>query len=155
MPPSSAELRRGKFNAQKKADREHCCFGADHRAYSGVLGERVGGGRLVGVSALAEPRSSLHEGRELRLSLSLPHSTRYGVGAIFTRTANLVNKLHAVQAPMTDNFRLGVSVRCAVMVAAEPVLSCQFGGGERSSAKLCVLQCLPYCPAPRLNFARI
>lgn len=98
VPPSSAELRRGKFNAQKKADREHCCFGADHRAYSGVLGERVDGGRLVGVSALAEPRSSLHEGRELRLSPSLPHSTRYGVGAIFTRTANLVNKLRGASA---------------------------------------------------------
>jgi hypothetical protein len=28
-------------------------------------------------------------------------------------------------------------------------------GSERSPSKACVLQCLPYCLAPRLNFAQI
>jgi hypothetical protein len=63
-----AELRKGKFNAPKKADRKRRCFSADHRAYSGVLGDCIGSGRLVGISALAEPRSSLHEGRVRRLT---------------------------------------------------------------------------------------
>jgi hypothetical protein len=64
VPPSRAKLRRGKFNAQKKADREYRRFSADHRAYSGVLGNPINSGRLGGISALAEPKSSPHEGRK-------------------------------------------------------------------------------------------
>jgi hypothetical protein len=48
--------------------------GWNHRPCSGVLGDRVGGGRLVGISALAEPTLSLHEKRELRLNASLSHT---------------------------------------------------------------------------------
>lgn len=83
VPPSPAALRRGKFNAPKKADREHRCFTADHRAYSGVLGDSIGSGRLVGISALAELRSSLCEDRELRLAAHFGIPTRHGVEAAF------------------------------------------------------------------------
>jgi hypothetical protein len=65
----------GQFNARKKADREHCCFSANHRTYSGVLGDRIGSACLVGMSALAE---LLHEGREPRPNDRL---RRRGVGA--------------------------------------------------------------------------
>jgi hypothetical protein len=138
VPPSPAELRKGKFNAPKKADRKRRCFSADHRAYSGVLGDCIGSGRLVGISALAEPRLSLHEGCVLRLKR---HSE-----------SNLVNNMVTVQAPMTEMLDCAFLVSGAV-TAVEPVLNGWWG--ERSSAKPCVLQCLPYCPAPRPNFAHL
>jgi len=44
------------FNARKKdsQDRNHCCFSADHRIYSGVLGSSMGRDFLGGIPALAE-----------------------------------------------------------------------------------------------------
>jgi hypothetical protein len=113
VPPSPAELRKGKFNAPKKADRKRRCFSADHRAYSGILGDCIGNGRLVGISALAEPRLSLHEGCVLRLKR---HSE-----------SNLVNNMVTVQAPMTEMLDCAFSVSGAV-TAVEPVLNCEFGG---------------------------
>ena len=53
----------GKFNAPGNSqDQIRCCFIADDRAYSGVLGVSIGNGCLAGISLLVEVKV---EGRKV------------------------------------------------------------------------------------------
>jgi hypothetical protein len=60
---------------ERKPTASIAAFSANHRTYSGVLGDRIGSACLVGMSALAELP---HEGREPRPNDRL---RRRGVGA--------------------------------------------------------------------------